>query len=137
MANYCASARSNYFKVKDETAFRKWCDLWGLGIFESKEHPGMFALGATGGSGDGWPSYRFDEQTEDDVEWVAEDEVSQHLADGQVAILMEAGAEKLRYISAYARAIHSNGEMVSVSLNDIYAKAQDAFPDAAITQAIY
>ena len=32
MANYYATARSNYFAVKDEDAFRQWADLLGLKI---------------------------------------------------------------------------------------------------------
>ena len=34
MANYYATARSNYFAVKDETAFREWADHLGLTILE-------------------------------------------------------------------------------------------------------
>ena len=34
MANYYATARSNYFAVKDEKAFREWADFLGLTILD-------------------------------------------------------------------------------------------------------
>ena len=37
MANYYATARSNYFAVKDEQAFREWADGLGLMILEPSE----------------------------------------------------------------------------------------------------
>jgi len=41
-----------------------------------------------------------------------------------VAIMMEAGAEKCRYINAYALAVNSKGETKEISLDQIYELAQ-------------
>lgn len=40
---------------------------------------------------------------------------------------MEAGAEKMRYISGWAQAVHSDGRTVELRLSDIYVKAEEAF----------
>jgi hypothetical protein len=50
--------------------------------------------------------------------------VARHLADDEVAIFMEAGAEKHRYVAGNAIAINSKGEIETVFLTDIYEKAK-------------
>lgn len=45
----------------------------------------------------GLPSNRYDEETDGYVDIDLAKELAEHLAEGQVAILMECGAEKLRY----------------------------------------
>lgn len=42
-----------------------------------------------------------------------------HLVEGQVLVLVSAGAEKLRYISAWAEAFTWKGEIISVDLHDV------------------
>lgn len=120
MADWHGGARSNYFKVKDEETFKTWtrsvCDL---GYWEKG---GLFAIYSEDEFG-GWPSCRYmDERDEyEDIDLV--EELAEHLIDGEVAVLMEAGAEKLRYISGYAVAVNNTGKRISVSLNDIYELA--------------
>ena len=48
---------------------------------------------------------------------------------------MEAGHEKLRYISGYAEAINAKGERRTVSLSDIYGLAREL--GSNITEATY
>jgi hypothetical protein len=50
---------------------------------------------------------------------------------------MEAGSEKLRYLSAFAVAINAAGERIDVSLEDIYHLAAEKFPGKEITRAEY
>ena len=50
-------------------------------------------------------------------------ELAVHLEDGWVAVLMEAGAEKCRYVANWALAVNSKGETRRVSLEDIYELA--------------
>lgn len=50
--------------------------------------------------------------------------VSTYLQEGEVAVFIMAGAEKARYITAFAVAINSKGERVELSLYDIYEKAK-------------
>lgn len=52
-----------------------------------------------------------------------EELVSAHLIDGDVAVFMEAGAEKMSFVGGVAVAVNSKGEVVSVGLSDIYDKA--------------
>jgi len=39
MSNWYGTSRSNYFRVKDETSFRKWTDCLGIGIFKHDDDP--------------------------------------------------------------------------------------------------
>jgi len=58
---------------------------------------GRFAIAVVDGSG--WPSTRGSHDGDDvDVDLTAE--LATHLVDGAVAIIMETGAEKLRYLQA-------------------------------------
>jgi hypothetical protein len=143
MANWRGTARSNHFRVKDEFAFRAWAGTLGLDVVENSGSPGLFSVfpGKTSEDGD-WPSSRlreagddFDRDEEERVYFFAE--LSEHLADGQVAVLMTAGSEKSSYITGVAVAVSALGEHIEVSLNDIYAKAAERFclPKEHITPA--
>ena len=50
--------------------------------------------------------------------------VSFHLADGEVAIFMQIGWEGMREIGGFAQAINSKGEMVEITLDDIFELAK-------------
>jgi len=135
MANYYENARTNYFKVKDEAKFNEFlCSLSGLDSYKDKE--GRHAIFFDYESG--VPSSKYNEETKDydDVDFL--DELSQHLADGSIAIVMGAGAEKLRFINGYAEAINNKGERVGININSIYDLAKQKFgKDAEITPAQY
>ena len=136
MANWYGSSRSNYFRVKDCDAFLQWVEKRGLGLSKNSEDATVFAI-HSGNSTDGgsWPSYDMEDDTEIDL--VAE--LAQHLPKGQVAVLMEIGAEKLRYLSGIAIAVNHKGRAAVVSLDDIYRKAARTFrvPENEISQAAY
>lgn len=51
--------------------------------------------------------------------------VSAHLVDGDVAVFMEVGFEKMRYLGGLAYAINSAGDHRTVDLEGIYAAAKD------------
>jgi hypothetical protein len=61
MANYYATARSNYFAVKDETTFRQWTEFAGLKVLDpdhkDKSADGIrrFAIAPDTGDDAGWP----------------------------------------------------------------------------------
>jgi hypothetical protein len=126
MSNYCATARSSYFKVKDVEAFKNWC--WSLDIEPIDGDPadnktGLVAMISGTPNGDGWPSSRVNDKDEAaDIDLTAE--LAAHLEDGWVAVLMEAGSEKCRYIIGFALAVNSKGETRRVSLQDIYDLAK-------------
>lgn len=52
------------------------------------------------------------------------DLVAAHLVDGDVAVFLEVGAEKMRYLGGIAYAVNSQGESRTVSLEDIYEQAK-------------
>ena len=129
MANYYATARSNYFAVKDETAFREWAESIGLMVFEpthttvTADGIDRFAIAPGDGDECGWFCTRYDEESDEHEDVDLTKELSAHLRDGEVAILMEVGSEKLRYLCGYATAVNSVGKTVSMSLEGIYARA--------------
>lgn len=58
---------------------------------------------------------------------------------GQVAVLLEIGAERIRYLYGDAIAVNHKGRVVALSLKDIYRKAAREFrvPENEITRAEY
>lgn len=135
MANYESTARSNRFRVEDEAAFLEWIGEFG-NIRAEPEGDGVYVLLETDGAG--WPFCReFDEPRarrgsdgHEVEEWEEEidfpGELSEHLAAGEVAVLEEAGHEKLRYVAAHAVAVNHEGETLHVDLHDIYEKVRAA-----------
>ena len=121
MANWYGTSRSNYFKVKDEDAFREWAESRDLEVFETTQGLGIApSFMSEDGS---WPSYDYDEDYEIDFQA----ELIEHLAEGQVAILMTIGAEKLRYLTGYSVALAWDGRRISVDIADIYGKVEVEF----------
>jgi len=138
MANYTATTRSNYFRVKDAKAFTAWChhraiEFW---IEMRPESPAddFYAISADTGDCCGWPTY--DPAADDEFDFAGE--LAEHLDPRDVAILFEVGAEKLRYLIGVAKAVHPDGRTISVSLYDIYDRAREAFgPHFRITEGSY
>ena len=128
MANFNGTARSNYFKVKDPEAFLAWVSkIPGLGHWVEED---SFAIYSDDGDTGCWPSSWYEEDDEGggvdhDVDIVSE--LPRHLQEGQVAVLIGAGAEKLCYISGNAVAVDHTGKVVQVNLNDIYSLAAKEF----------
>jgi len=127
MANYYAAWRSNYFKVKDAQAFKEWADHMpdvrvchkdGGDDIDNADLYAVMQNEYTDGAG--IPSFFWDEETDESIDIDFAGELAKHLQDGEVAILMESGAEKLRYITGYAVAIKSDGSRHSINLDDIY-----------------
>ena len=113
--------------MKDRKRFEEFCKKWGLTLIEKCEKEPTGLVGFIVEEGDGFgglPSGYVDEETEDYVEADAVEELALHLKAGEVAIVMECGAEKLRYVSGWAVAINSKGERETVDLCQIYDKAK-------------
>ena len=120
MANYYASTRSNYFHVKDAAAFRAWASSRNLEVWMEDDR---FAVSADTGDCYGWPAY--DGEAEQEIDF--EQELSDHLVEGEVAILLEIGRENLRYLIGYAVAVNASGDTTHVNINEIYEKAAAEF----------
>lgn len=130
MAEWYGTARTNYVEFESEAAFKEVRDyVEQFDIAMSTHHEvslaAMFNASDMSDSG-GFPNDRYDEDEDDFVEfdWGY---VAQRMAEGHVLVIMEAGAEKLRYISGWAQAWNKEGQHVGISLDDIYEKARAAF----------
>jgi hypothetical protein len=130
MANYYATARSNYFKVGKPTEFMDWLNKINGVSFEERdidpEAKDMVGfLYCDDADGAGWPCYQWNEdlETDEDIDFARE--LAQFLAPDSVAILFEVGHEKLRYLVGYAVAVHHTGDIIQLALTDIYEKIKD------------
>jgi len=122
MANYCALARSNYFTVKDRSAFETYVADVNLELITNRDgQVGVMNAGSLDGAG--WPCQRYDESTDDYVDIDVFADIAEHLSDGQVAIFIEIGWEKMRYLVGHAVAINNAGECETVDLNEINGHA--------------
>lgn len=133
MANYCASARTSYFKVRDLPAFELELQPLEVKIVHHDKQPELIAVFSDDEGG--WPCWYIDEETDVDVEIDMADLIGRHLADDHVAVLIEAGAENLRYISGFAIAVNHRGERRQIHLSDIYELARELGPN--VTEATY
>jgi hypothetical protein len=130
MADWYGQARSNYFRVKDEEAFRLALGEVDIEVYSDSD--GRVCLLSEDEYG-GWPSWIYGD--EEDVEFDLATVVSGHLCDGEVAVLIEVGAEKLRYLTGVAVAVNSRNEVRVINLESIYEVAKDL--GANITVASY
>lgn len=133
MANYYAYARSNYFRVKDLPDFDAFCRKWDLAKTEREERVG-FLVNSEHGLNTG---YYYDPETGEDVEANFEQELSSHLLDGEVAIVIQIGWEKLRYLTAWAWAVNHEGKLAACDISEIYERAKELNPKGAITLCEY
>ncbi len=133
MANYSGWARSNYFSVNDPEAFKAWCNKRGVHYEHTGDEQDLWAIFGPDDDYGVWPCN--DPETEEPID-VAH-ELSEHLAKGEVAILMEIGNEKLRYLTGYAVAINSEGDERRCSLSDIYDLAEQIGDVSNITTCEY
>ena len=129
MANYESFSRSNYFRVTDKDSFRAWAEKHDLDV---REKPGVevvcgdrssdtyFALFGIDG---GWPCYYYDDLMDVDHDFDIYQEITRFLHPDDVAVFMEIGWEKLRYLVGVAVAVNAKGDIRKISLNDIYEVA--------------
>ena len=136
MANYYATARTNYFAVKDVDAFKKELKNYSVDVIEDVKD-GVTLYGFIDDNDGGFPSEYWDDSLEDDrtINW--EDFFNRHLADDSVAVMVEVGAEKHRYLNGYAVAYNNKGETAEISLDEIYVKAESLLLGKNITRAEY
>jgi hypothetical protein len=131
MSNFYETARSNYFRVKDAESFRRaMAALPSINVWSKAGPDGVerYAVASDDPDTGTWPTCGYNDETGEDIEYHMPTEIAPHLVDGEVCVLMEAGAEKLRYISGWAVAFdNTDRPVVQVSLNDIYDKAKAAF----------
>lgn len=123
MANWYGASRSNYFKVKDTEEFEKFLNQFSGIEFDSEEE-GYCILAEEGY----WPSSIYNEETSEyDEYYDFFQDLSSHLLEGQVFIIVTSGHEKMRYITGDAYAINSKGQELSININSIYDMVRKAW----------
>lgn len=138
MGNYYATARSNYFKVKDDDEFKRFITgRWGnsISFWEKKDKKGEVSYAVYSDESGGWPSGVWNDEESDFDQADFFKEIAKHLRDGQVAIFMETGAEKMRYLIGYSLAINNKLEVKIIDIENIYEEA--SILGNAITRAEY
>lgn len=120
MSNYSATSRSNYFKVKNKEKFKELCDRLEVKMIERDDLVGFISKNEDGSL----PYTIYNPETEDWEDISICQEIALHLCKGQVAVMVESGAEKHRYIGGYAMAVNSDGEEESINIDQIYDLAK-------------
>jgi hypothetical protein len=115
MGTYEATAHSNYVCVRDQAAFRAWCDALAITVVSHDTNPILVGMLFA----DAIPRERDGEGIDFEIELAA------HLVPGQIAVLIEVGHEKQRYLVGYATAVNASGTCRSVVLDDIYDLIDD------------
>lgn len=123
MANYTAYFRSNYFAVKDVAQFQAFCAAFQLEMITDTENNQTLYGFLNEGNEGGIPATRYNEATDDWEEVDLLGELAAHLVEDYVAIVMEVGFEKMRYLIGMAHAVNAKGERMEVDLDEIYERS--------------
>jgi len=140
MADWVGVARSNYFAVNDERSFLEWAKKRNLRVMKRPAQGRRFADNSRAftqfaveseDEGGPWPSFEEDQNLLEDGgmprEIDIQTELAQHLKEGEIAVLMEVGAEGAKYLSGTAYAVDHRGTVIRISLRDIYSRAAEVF----------
>ena len=126
MADFYATSRSNYVLVKDVTAAIEALKDFDIPIHRHPTNKNAIML--AGCEGDGTFSLFYVDESGDEIYLDLADWAATHLLQGQALVLVTAGAEKLRYVSAWAEAYTWKGEVVTVDLLDtLFSRLQSSF----------
>lgn len=140
MANWYGTARSNHVKIKDMAGLKTALEPFEIHIHTAiaGAHKGMICFWSEDGDSGAWPGSILDED-EAEVEFDPAVHICPFMEDDQILVMMEAGAEKLRYITGWATAYTADGRDTTISLGRIYQQAADEFgvPRESITPAEY
>lgn len=136
MANYYGQARTNYFAVIDGEAFKTEMAQFEVNVVEQAHNTEGTLYGFLDGNPDGGGlAYEYQNEDGDYIEIDWEDVFKRHLKDGWVAVILECGAEKYRYLNGLAVAYNNKGEHRTINLDDIYKVALEIGTE--ITRAEY
>lgn len=122
MSNYYGAGRTNTFTVKDVAALKAALEPHDFTVLDRGNNQVSIFADDDDGVGD-WTHW-VDVGDGDDVELYVPDMITAHLQDGQVAVFQHVGNEKQRYLTGYSVAVHSDGRMLALNLDDIIAKAE-------------
>lgn len=133
MGKYYGACRTNSFRVKSVEALRASLSNAPFEVLEHAEVPGRVCI--LGRDFDGGGGYlRLRHIVWDDEPGAVEREiyvpalVAEHLVEGEVAVFMQTGAEQpVTYVNGYSVAVHSDGRMVRIDLDEVYERAEAEF----------
>lgn len=121
MANYYSAARTNYVEIEDMEGLAEALEPFSdVMICQEPSHPNIVCF--LGSDESGWPT-----ADEDGVEFDPFVQITPFMKPDQVLVLIETGHDRLRYVSGYAMACHSDGRAVTLDLSDIYQLAATTF----------
>lgn len=125
MGTWCGTSRTNYFRVRDGEVFQAWGEKLGFTVVSRvfADRQRQYALATY----DCWPSHEFSSEGAlvREVDFFAE--LAAHVSSDEIVVCIQAGAEKLRYVTGEAVAFRvSLGqiEKITLSLDDIYNLAE-------------
>ena len=134
MADFYATSRSNFVIVKDVQAAIESLKDYGIPIHRHPTNSNAIML--AGRNCNGTFSLSYMDESGEDIHLDLADWAATHLQQGQVLVLVSAGAEKLRYVSAWAEAYTWKGETTYVDLIEtLFSKMYEKFDIDAIEVA--
>lgn len=128
MADYISYVKSDFFKVKDINAFKELCKKYELDFFQDENGEVCFWKE---GINEGIPEGYYE-----NGEFIPSDffqELSRHLVKRSYAKITEIGREKMRYLVGCTFAVHSSGEILMVSLDDIDRLIKLKWPSSRVS----
>jgi hypothetical protein len=140
MANYYATARTSYTKVKDDVGFLRWAETISEAeviTHETEEHGTLygFLFGPNSDCGS-IPHCKYDEELGEDFDLDIFSEIQPHIADGWSITFMEVGAEKYRYVVGTA-AVVTPKEIEHYDLNRWVSETLNGLGDPMSTSCEY
>jgi hypothetical protein len=146
VANYVECGRTNYFLVKDPAAFLQAMEgipnvevITKVALNEdgSEDNSTLTYYGLIADNGEsGFPTDMWSEEDKDYVSIDLPAMVANHLLENEVAIFMQIGQEKMRFLTGHAEAINCHKIRRVVSLTDIYGLAKQ-LTNQTVTLAEY
>ncbi|WP_156150415.1 hypothetical protein [Gordonia sihwensis] len=136
MASYAGFGRSEDFTVKDFDALTAALDRFDVVIhpYTDRFHAPNTVYLLSGLDSGEWDFIDPDDESDDPESIFLPELIAEHLADGQVAIFKHVGAKKLRYLNAYAVAVHSDGRIDRVELDDVRTLAAATAASTKVAQ---
>ena len=136
MADFYGTSRSNFVRVKDIDAAIADLEQFGNQVQRHPSAPDAIMVSGDDYSGMFSNYYIDDEGRDVSLEW--SDWCSKHLKEGQILVLVSAGAEKLRYVSAWAEAYNHEGKYIGVNLDTAIDKLiEQEFGDVKYASPCY
>lgn len=138
MANWYGTSRTNYVKVISLEAAEAFAKTRTLEVDPHPTEVNFVMFTSTDESG-GFNHWQYDPVAEEITDCWSWEEVAEILVEGQVLIVMEIGAEKLRYLTGSAIAVTWDGRTAYMTLENIYQKAAEEFgvPSRSIAHCSY